>query len=262
MKWKKLIAEIEEIAPLELQESWDNSGVQLLWEEKEIKRVLVAMEITGDVVSEAIYGDIDLIITHHPLIFGGIRSVDYRYGAGKYIAKLAEKKIAVYSSHTPFDKAKGGNNDYIADMLGLKDIVPFTKDGVKEPIGRVGRLTWEMKLEQLVEQLAEIMEMEPGQLRFAGKPETAVEFIGICTGAGADLMDLAAESGCDVLITGDLKYHQAQDALEKGFSVIDAGHYGTEKYFTDNFTEKLYERTKGQIEIFKSEVNLNPFSVY
>lgn len=262
MKWERVKKALEEIAPLALQEPWDNSGLQLMWEERDIKRVLVALEITEDVVSEAIYGDIDLIITHHPLIFGGLKSIDCKTVTGRYIAKLAQKQIAVYSVHTPFDKADGGNNDFIAGMLALKDVKPFTKGDMPEPIGRVGRLPWEMKLEQLVEHLARLMKLEPGQIRFAGKPETAVEFVGICTGAGADLMGIAQESGCDVLITGDLKYHQAQEAAESNFAVIDAGHYGTERYFTENFAEKLYNETQGQIEIFQSEVNANPFSIY
>lgn len=262
MKWEALEAIIEEIAPLNLQENWDNSGLQLLWEEREIRKVLICMEITDAVVSEAIYGDFDAIITHHPLIFGTLSSIDCRKGAGRYISRLAAKRIAVYSTHTPFDKTEGGNNDYLAELLELKDVVAFTDGDNTEPIGRVGRLKQALPLDKLVEYVSDRLELEPNRIRFAGKADALTEVIGICTGAGAELAELAMASGCDVLITGDLKYHQAQNALEQGFSIIDAGHYGTERFFTENFAKLLSEKTKGAVSVVQSQVRLEPFSVF
>lgn len=262
MRWEELEAVIEEIAPLSLQEKWDNSGLQLLWQEREIHKVLICMEITDAVISEAVYGDFDAIITHHPLIFGTLSSIDCRKNTGRYISRLAAKQIAVYSTHTPFDKTEGGNNDYLAELLELKDVVAFTDGDDTELIGRVGRLKQALPLDKLVEYAADRLKLEPGRMRFTGKADALTEVIGICTGAGAELTELAIANGCDVLITGDLKYHQAQNALEQGFAIIDAGHYGTERFFTENFAKRLSEKTKGEISVVQSQVRLEPFSVF
>lgn len=262
MRWEEVEAAIEEIAPLNLQEKWDNSGLQLLWEEREIHKILICMEITDAVVSEAIEGDFDAIITHHPLIFGSLSSIDCRKSTGRYITGLAAKQIAVYSTHTPFDKTEGGNNDYLAELLGLKDVTAFTDGDEMELIGRVGRLEQALPLNKLAEYTAGRLALEPQRICFVGKADALIEVVGICTGAGAELMELAMANDCDVLITGDLKYHQAQDALEQGFAMIDAGHYGTERFFTENFTKRLRRKTKGAIEVIQSQVNLEPFSSF
>ena len=113
---------LENIAPLETQEEWDNSGWQIKLTDGEISKVMVALEINRQVIFDAVLNNIDLIITHHPLIFGGINNVDHNNNTGNYIVELIKHGISVYSTHTPFDKCHGGNNDYLGMILGLENV--------------------------------------------------------------------------------------------------------------------------------------------
>ena len=131
MNLEELIEIIEEIAPPDTQESWDNSGIQVAAGPMEIQKVLTSLEITEAVIDEADEKDADLILTHHPLIFGGIKKVDYREMTGSFLVRLLNLGISVYSCHTPFDKLKGGNNDFLAELIGLEEIRGFS-DGPRK----------------------------------------------------------------------------------------------------------------------------------
>ena len=118
-----------------------------------------------------------------------------------------------------------------------------------------------MTLVEALDLLSVKLEMDPEQFRAVGKPDSVIKTVGICTGAGADLMELAAANGCQLFVTGDLKYHDAQKAKALGLAVIDAGHYGTEKSFAGNFADKLIEKTGGQIQVLASDVDIDPFEM-
>ncbi len=261
MRFEELIDAIEEIAPKYIQETWDNSGVQIATGKLEIEKVLTSLELTDEIVEEAIREEADMIITHHPLIFGGIKSIDFRDMTGALIIKLLNAGISVYSSHTPFDKIEGGNNDYLAELIGLRDISGFTDGDDVDMIGRIGILPQSMTLAAMADLLAEGLNIDPEQIRFVGNPNQLINTVGLCTGAGADLMDLAIENGCQLFITGDVKYHDAQNAKAKGIALIDAGHYGTEKTFAENFADKLSNIVGNKVEIIESKVDIDPFEI-
>lgn len=261
MRFEEVVQAIESIAPKYIQESWDNSGIQIATGKLEIERVLTSLELTDEIAEEAIREDVDMIITHHPLIFGGIKSVDFRDVTGSIILKLINAGISVYSSHTPFDKIEGGNNDYLAELMGLRDISGFTCGDDVEMIGRIGNLPQPMNLASIAAMLAEGLDVDEEQIRFVGNPDQLIHTIGMCTGAGADLMDLAIDNGCQLFVTGDVKYHDAQNAKAKGIAVIDAGHYGTEKTFAENFADKLRMSTGDKIEVIESKVDIDPFGI-
>ena len=119
---KKISEIIEMSAPLASQEGWDNSGWQIHLGNPEINRILVTLEVNEEVVEEAVSENVQLIVSHHPLIFGGIKKVDTETCTGSMICRLIQHGINVYATHTPFDKCEGGNNDYLADLLELQDI--------------------------------------------------------------------------------------------------------------------------------------------
>ena len=263
---------IESAVPLSLQETWDNSGLIIGFPKAHVGKILTCLEITEAVADEAVSADADMIVSHHPLIFSGIKQLNYGRGEDRSVMKLISNCISVYSCHTPFDKVKGGNNDIIAEKLGLvsvknlrgKDIVSASKmaeNGDEADIGRIGRFRRPMNYMQVIELAADRLGMSISQLHACGNLSTQITMAGICTGAGADMADMAAEAGCQLFITGDVKHHEAQDALAKGICLLDAGHFGTEKFFGRAMKELLEKKLSGRVEIIESAVNTNPFHI-
>lgn len=253
MTMKEIEGILNEIAPLQLQESWDNSGVQIDVGRPYIQKVLVCLEITREIVAEAIDQDVDLIVTHHPLMFRGVKKIDRSTPLGEYLLELIFAGISVYSSHTSFDTAMGGNNDDLASRLGLRDVEEL--EGV---LGRTGYLTQPMKLKDLAVLVDEALD-HPGGIKVAGNPETTVEKVGLCTGAAGEFYREALAQACQVYISGDVKHHDAQDARESGICVIDAGHFGTEQIFVENMAAQIREKCGGQLTVLESKVNVNPY---
>ena len=265
MKMSELVSEIEIIAPRDLEEDWDNCGMQINMGNQEVERVLVALEITKSVIAEAMMKEIDFIITHHPLLFKKIDVVDNNSITGNYVIDLIKAGISVYSAHTTFDAAFGGNNEYLADLLGLSRIRRFKsrrldqKEGAGEYIiGRIGNFPEPITMAAACGLVEEALDIR-GELRTVGDPNKVISTVGLCTGAGGDTMDAAIRNGCDLFITGDVRHHEAQKAREKGICLIDAGHYGTEKIFAVNFADKLRKNIGSKIQIIESEINTNPF---
>ncbi len=255
MKADKLQQIIEEFAPLDLQESWDNSRFQIKLNNVEISRVLIAMEVTNRVIDEAIDKKIDVIVTHHPMLFSPVKSVDDNNFIGNYIVKLIKNNISVYSSHTPFDKVKGGNNDYLAKLLHLCDVDTIPSD--ESGFCRMGTVDGECTIGEYIDQVSKWLKIDKCFMGFCGNVNEVVTKVGLCTGAGAEFMEIAAAEGCDLFITGDVKYHTAQTARELGLNLLDIGHYGSEKIFVENMAN--YLRNMTDLEIIESTENLNPF---
>lgn len=263
MKLHTLIGEIEHIAPRELEESWDNCGLQITIDKEDIQRVLVALEITGAVIKEAQDRNIDLIVTHHPLIFQPIRNVDHHHVTGKYLVDLIQSNISVYAAHTTFDEASEGNNDYLAQLIGLREVRRLKTASGREdyPAGRIGSLTTPCSLAEMAERLGNILHIA-GEMQVVGNPDQVIKTVGLCTGAGSSVIKAAGWNQCDLFITGDVRYHDAQEAKESGLCLIDAGHYGTEKIFAENFVRQLKMRVGDQVELFASVIDQNPFATY
>lgn len=269
---KDVVGEIERIAPRELQESWDNSGLILGFEDSHVNKILTCLEINQDIYMEAVSKNADMIVTHHPLIFGAVRSLCTGNYKENLIMELISSGISVYSCHTPFDKVKGGNNDIIADKLGLTSVKNLCRETVgtaekmierasEADIGRTGVFREPMSLRKVLDLVSRELELSLRQLNTVGSLEMEISSVGICTGAGADLMEMAAASGCDLFITGDVKYHEAQTARELGLSLIDAGHFGTEKFFAAAMKDLLESQIGDNVEIISSDVNIDPFQI-
>jgi len=262
---------IEAAVPSGLQESWDNSGLLIGFEDSAVSKILTCLELNMDVVKEAQEIGADMVITHHPVIFTGIRSICDGNYQGRMITELIRAGISVYSCHTPFDKVKGGNNDIIMEKFGLVSVKNLAGDDVEPAkgmmkkmdeadIGRIGRFKEPVKFSQVIEMAASKLEMSIRQLRAVGSLDREITTVGVCTGAGSDLLDMAAAAGCDMFITGDVKYHEAQHARELGICVLDAGHYDTEKFFGEAMKELLENKLK-DVEINASSISIDPFVV-
>lgn len=258
MKIDEYIGILENIAPIETQEEWDNSGWQIKLTDGEISKVMVALEINRQVIFDAVLNNIDLIITHHPLIFGGINNVDHNENTGNYVVELIKHGISVYSTHTPFDKCHGGNNDYLGQVLGLDNISLMGTD----PSGfcRMGFVSGQgMKASYFIEHASKTLKVDKKLFNYAGSLERNIKKVGWCTGAGAEFIKNASAAGCDLYITGDVKYHAAQEAREYNIAVLDCGHFATEQIFCENIISML-DKIDG-VDIIQCDVNLNPFAV-
>lgn len=261
IKVEELLDQLRVIAPRELEEEWDNGGFQINTRKPEAKRVMVALEITNDVIREAVAEKVDFIVTHHPLLFNKIDVVDAGTLTGGYIIKLINHGITVYSAHTNFDAVFGGNNDYLADLLDvqmvrrLKMRTPF---GDKEVIGRIGNLRKPITLKEMADRVEEALHLTE-KPRVVGNPKAKISTVAISSGAGSYALDAVIQNCCDVFITGDIKYHNAQKAKEMGLNIIDAGHYGTEYIFIENFANKLRKAVGDKVEIIESASLVNPF---
>ena len=264
---------IEKIAPRELQETWDNSGFQIEFGDTSADRVLTCLELNMDILREAQALSCSMIVTHHPLIFSGIRKINSGDAEGDMIIELIKSGISVYSCHTPFDKAKGGNNDMLARAIGLVSLKNLAGENVEEPekmmernsmfdIGRIGKFRNAVSVSEAAEMLCENLDIDRHKIRWTGNPERTVKTVGICTGAGIEFAEAAASKGCDLFITGDIKHHEAQKAETMGIAVIDAGHYGTEKSFGENMRSLLQKHLGGKAEIFAALRSTDPFEVF
>lgn len=257
MNKKNLIQIIEDFCPVETAEIWDNCGFQIDCGNEEIDRVLVSLEVTRKVIEEAKEVEADMILTHHPLFFSEIKKVEQTDVVGSYVIDLIRSGISVYSCHTNFDRLAGGNNDYVGQLLELTDIRPFDRDN---GFCRKGETAFDVTFMEMIHRAAEAFNIEERYFRWVGDLTKTVETVGWCTGAGSEFLKDAADEGCDLFITGDLKYHEAQLAKEMGLCVLDAGHYGSEKIFAENMAVMLRQHCKDRdLEIIQSDTDINPF---
>ena len=255
-----ILSLLDRIAPFSYALPWDNSGLQVGDPEREVSSILLALELTGEVVDEALSHGVQLIITHHPLIFSPLKRVSLKDYPGALLARLIKENLALVSMHTNWDAAPGGLSDALADKLslevdGMLEASPQGEGG----IGRVGNLKEPRKLEELIRFL---METLPAPwARLVGDPRRKVERVAVCPGSGGDLWPRAGELGAQALITGDVKHHQAREALEEGMALLDLGHFATEAWGMALLAERIREEAPW-LEIRLEGSLQDPFTIY
>lgn len=260
MKLKEIIKVFEENYPTELAYKWDKVGLMVGDLESEVSKVMVVMEVNNEVLKEAIKEEVGLIITHHPLIFKPLQMIEKSDPRGSLIYGLIENKISLYSAHTNFDVANEGLNSYISKILELNDVEGFDMAETPETyLGRIGKLKESMTLEEVSLYIKEKLKLD--FIKLIGKKDDKIEKLAIITGSGVSSMIAAKKAGCDVFLTGDIKYHDAMDALENGINLIDAGHFGTEKFFGEiakNYLERVLPK---EIDIIEANSLKDPFEL-
>lgn len=254
---------IERIAPLNLAEDWDHSGIQIHSGFDSIKRVLICLDVTDDTIKEAKELGADMVISHHPFIFDGIYSLDVNDPKGKKIQELIKSSISLYSVHTTYDKSNTGNTVQMTKRLGFSGFPLSGKaSGEDEDFSvLVSTLKEPLKLEQLIERVREGLNLKDYEIRLVISNQQPISKIGLCAGSGGDYLDQIIEEKCQVYITGDVKYHMAKDAKEAGITLIDPGHFGTEKFFAADFAQQLSAIAGSEVEICISKYDLNPFTI-
>lgn len=358
---------IEEFAPLDQAESWDNCGLQLGDAQSEADKAMLTIDVNITVAREAVAKGAGLIISHHPLMMKLPKSIDIRQPLGELISYLIRNDITVYAAHTNLDIAAGGVNSALAGMLGITnsavlhqtglaqlyklvvfvpmghekkvrdavleagagwignyshcsfmssglgtfkplagsnpyygregaleqveelrletivpaavlkkavksmldahpyeevayDVLPLENRGVASGLGRVGKLAKPLPLRQFAGAVKEALGLSA--VRMGGMSDSTVETIAVCGGSGADLWPDALNAGADTIVTGDVKYHTAQDITAAGMNFIDAGHYGTESVVLPvllRYLTGVCGKTGIDIEFLLSKTNTDPF---
>lgn len=241
---EKIIEYIRKIAPEEFQEDWDNSGYQVRIK-NETDKVILCMDVTDRVIDRAIETDAKLIISHHPMIFTGVKSIDEDSYLGKNIIKLIENKISVYSSHTSLDVSDRGVNVALAEALGL----PIVENFAMTDTTTIGYVLRNNIGDEIYERLKDL-----GAI-FYGK-KVPVEKIAIVGGAGMSYFDEAIAKGVDMFITGDIKHHDGQRGYEENISLVDLTHYGSEKFVLNKLKDLLEEKFTIEMEIIDTDFKI------
>lgn len=350
-KVKDIMAILEKHYPLYLAEEWDNCGLQIGDREQRVAKLAVSLDPSPDVIKMAAAERADLLVTHHPLLFSPLKSIDYRTPTGSLIKILADSNISLYSAHTNLDSAPRGLNQHLAELIGLKDIEPLSSgrrdslykltvyvpeshlevvrevlgqagaghiglysdcsfsvagQGAFRPLpgsdpyigttgqlenvaeyrletivyqssipetvqkmlavhpyqeaaydlyllanqgrlispGRKGSLPETINLKDLAGRIKEVLQLS--SIKVLGSLEKPMQRVAVVSGSGASFIKTIAADGLDVLITGDVKYHEACLARDLGLCLIDAGHHGSEQIMVGLLSSMLEQECQAR----------------
>jgi dinuclear metal center YbgI/SA1388 family protein len=222
MKVKDIVEALEQFAPLSIQEGWDNSGLCIGAPGEEVHGVLVGFDCTPELIDEAVEKGCDMVVTHHPLIFHGLKRIQGGDPVSDAVIKAVRAGVAVYAAHTTADKVVAGVSGAMARRLGLSDVAIMEDEG-GYGLGVVGTLPHPMTGEEAV---AYVKEKFGLQVVRASKPVDRVEKVAMCGGAGGSEVEAARATGAQLYITGDISYHNF--FTPEGFMVLDIGHFESE----------------------------------
>lgn len=249
-----IIKYFESKFPKDLAYEWDNVGIQVGTLNIPAKKVLITLDVTKEVIKEAIDKKVNMIISHHPLMFNPMDKIIFDTPRGWIIKNLIKHNITVYSAHTNYDTAEGGMNDEFARILGLNNTKLMDEiDG----IGRYGDIET-INIKDFIKDIKDKLNLD--NVKVIGSVSRDVSRVGISGGSGSKHMYQAKMKGCDVYLTGDVTYHTALDATSLGLTVIDIGHHA-EKIFVDAVSNFLTKEFK-EVEFIKSEIDTNPYQQY
>ena len=249
--------------------SWDNVGLLSGRDDKEVAKIYVALDATDEVVDEAILAGADMLVTHHPLIFSGMKQVNNQNFIGRRLVKLIQHDISYYAMHTNYDVK--GMADLAADYLKLEncqilDVTGENESGEPEGIGRVGEIPFasnndeqrnEISLADYCEEVKKAFALDT--VKVFGDLKQNIHRVAICPGSGKSDIDQAIAAGADVYVTGDIGHHEGIDAQARGLNIIDAGHYGVEHIFIGDMGNYLRAHILG-VEVIEAPVS-HPFTV-
>ncbi len=258
LKVKDIATVIESFAPKRLQESYDNAGLQVGDPEMEVSAALLCLDVTEDVLREALERHCNLIVSHHPLLFKGLKEVTGRTATERIVITAIKENLAIYSAHTNLDSAWEGVSHEIAHALNMRDLrVLEPRDGEESVgLGVIGELQPTPKIEFL-RKLKEAFKVK--SLRFSSQsPQLVVRKVAVCGGSGASLIQAAIDAKADIIITGDVKYH---DFTTYGLDIIiaDIGHYESEICTKKIFSKIIREKYPDFVTYF-AESETNPIN--
>lgn len=281
---KDLMELLEEVAPAELAESWDNPGLQVGFLDQRIERLVLSLDPTPQAVQFAISRDAQLLLTHHPLIFKPVSAIKDGEYPGGVVYEAIKRGISIVALHTNLDAAHEGINAILADLLALDHVEPLSGaaggEGAKGAglnqgataterkearssaiagLGRIGDLDRPYRLSEFISRAKKALKLST--VRVVGEDRAVIERVAVVGGSGGSLIREAWMKGADLLVTGDVSYHQAREAEFLGLAVIDGGHFATETVAFQEFGKQLQKQFSARgwkVEVLFNEEEKDP----
>lgn len=237
MKCRDIVAVIEEKYPLSYAMEWDNVGLLVGRDDKDVKKIYIALDATDSVIDDAVQKGADMIVTHHPLIFSGLKRINNRVFPGRRILKLIRHDIICYAMHTNYDVCRMAQLS--SEKMGFQNpqVLAVTCEEAQAGIGQIAEISENITLRECAARVKKVFGVP--DVRVFGDPETVARKAAICPGSGKSVIEDALRKKADVLITGDIGHHEGIDAKDRGLCIIDAGHYGIEHIFIDDMKQYL-----------------------
>ena len=249
---KDITAAIESFAPLSIQEKWDNSGLCIGSPEDKVTSVLLGLDCTPELVDEAIACGADMIVTHHPLIFSGLKKISSDNPVGEAVVKAIRAGISIYAAHTNADKVIAGVSGAMASRLGLDNVTILDDEGEGTGLGVVGDLPEPLDAEEAVALVKEKFGLK--MLRTSRPVQGKISRVAMCGGSGGSLIGAAQKSGAQLYLTGDVSYHNF--FTQGDFMIMDIGHYESEI----EIVEILFSLLRKNFPTFAVRITQNIYS--
>lgn len=239
---KDIINFLEEKYPRSNAEEWDNVGLLVGNNKKDVKKIQLSIDATEKAVDYAAQNNVDMIVTHHPLIFKPLKSIVMSELSGRKIIKLIENGLNLYSIHTNLDSSKDGLNDYILELLEVKKykIIDINANDETAGIGRIYTLEEKITILEYADFIKTKMKIKNVRV-ISNDLKSEVKKIALINGSGMSYWRKVKSLGADLFITGDIGYHDALDAKESGLHLIDIGHFESENCFSELLKKNLEE---------------------
>ena len=256
-----VIDTLKKLAPPRLSEDWDNTGLLVGHSDADVTKILTCLTLTPDVAAEAVQQGVQLVVSHHPVLFHGAKQITDATSEGRTLLSLIENRVAVYSPHTCYDSAKCGINQQLAESFGLGDIRPIRPSAEVNGLGsgRFGRLPEHVDLRTFLGTVGQAVGGE--YLEFTGSLDSSVSAVAVACGAAGEFLSAAIPLGCDTFVTGESRFHSALAARTAGVTLILLGHYCSERPAVEKLAKILADEF-GDTEAFASRVESDPLAVF
>ena len=258
MKVQDIINAIEAVVPVSSACEWDNPGLLCGCADDTVSAVLTALDVDEAVIREAIAVGANLILTHHPIMFRGIKKITDDTPDGRAIRLLIQNNINLYAAHTNLDSLQNNCDVYLFNALGATDIKIIDKTSENAGLGRIGTLKKPLLPAELASAVKTALNCE--HVRLAIGSTDKISKIAACSGDGTDYIAAALQMGAEAFITGDCKYHSVKDAVFCGMTVIDAGHFHTETYYK-TILKQIITGKFSNLKVYCSESEKDVFAI-
>lgn len=261
---QELLEQFEILWPNQLAEDWDAPGLISGNPKQEIRKVMLSVDVTSEVVSEAISEGADLLFAHHPYLMRGVVTVGEQSAKGAVLSSAIRSNLAIFSAHTNADVVSGGVSDVLAHKFGLKNSVALHPIGEQIGAGRIGKLATPTTLGEFAKVIAAVLPATATGVRVAGDFNQRIETVALCGGAGDSFIQAAVDAGADIYITSDLRHHVVQEAREQALlnqqkpALADVSHWASEWLWLEGAAIALSEKFP-TVEFTVSDLRTDPW---